>query len=157
MEKCNCNPNIQERWQNTPKITEVSIFLIPAIRYTLKYLIWIQIYWELMTETQIRFWKGRSCTDPTFCLKLLTEKWREYNLETYLLFIDYEEAFDWVQKHILFDILKSRSIPDTLLKVIVDIHTQNKNKISIKFNSISSKLPEINREVRHGCPLTYTV
>jgi hypothetical protein len=79
---------------------------------------------DFMTETQNGFWKGRSCTDPTFCLKLLVEKWREYKLETHLLFIDYEKASDNVQIHILFDILKSRNIPDTLLKAIVDIHTK---------------------------------
>jgi len=28
-----------------------------------------------------------SCINPTFCLKLLTQKRREYNLETHLLFI----------------------------------------------------------------------
>jgi len=46
-----------------------------------------------MTETQNGFRKGRPCTDPTFCLKLLVEKRREFNLETHLLFIDYEKAF----------------------------------------------------------------
>jgi predicted phosphoadenosine phosphosulfate sulfurtransferase len=88
---------------------------------------------EFITETQNGFRKGRSCTDRTFCLKLLFEKRREYNLETHLLFIDYEKAFDSVQRHILFDILKYRNITDTLLKAIVDTHTQS--KISIKFNS----------------------
>jgi len=53
--------------------------------------------------------------DPTFCLKLLIEKRREFNLETHLLFIDYEK-----------NILKSRHIPDTLLKAIVDIYTKKK-------------------------------
>ena len=86
-----------------------------------------------MTKTQIRFRKGRSCTDPTFCLKLLIEKRREFNLETHLLLIDYEKAFDNVQRQILFNILKSRHIPDTLLEAIVDIYTQN--KILIKFNN----------------------
>jgi len=47
-----------------------------------------------MTEMQNWFPKGRSCTDPTFCFKLLIEKRREFNLETHLLFIDYEKAFD---------------------------------------------------------------
>jgi hypothetical protein len=93
--------------------------------------------------------------DPTFCLKLLNKKQREYNLETHLLFIDYEKAFESVQRQILFDILKSRNSPDTLLKAIVDIHTQN--KISIKFNSKSSKLAEINRGVHQGCPLLPTL
>jgi len=55
----------------------------------------LQNYSEVfMTETQNGFRKGRSCTDSTFCLKLLIEKRREFNLETHLLFIDYEKAFD---------------------------------------------------------------
>jgi len=45
--------------------------------------------------------------DPTFCLKLLIEKRREFNLETHLLlFIDYEKAFDNIERQILFNILK---------------------------------------------------
>jgi hypothetical protein len=46
----------------------------------------------LMTETQNGFWTGRSCTDRIFCIKLLIEKWRVYNLETQLLFVDYEKS-----------------------------------------------------------------
>jgi transcription initiation factor TFIIIB Brf1 subunit/transcription initiation factor TFIIB len=65
-----------------------------------------------------------------------------------------KKAFDSVQRYILFDILKYRNNPHTLLKAIVDIHTQN--KISIKFNSKSSKVAEINR-VRQGCLLSPTL
>jgi len=54
-----------------------------------------------MTETQNGFRKGRSCTDPTFCFKLLIEKRREFNLETHLLFTDYEKAFDNIQRFYL--------------------------------------------------------
>jgi len=113
----------------------------------------LQKYSEVfMTETQNRFRKGRSCTDPTFCFKLLIEKRREFNLETHLLFIDYEKAFDNIQRQILFNILKSRHIPDTLLK---DIYTQN--KILIKFNNKLSQLVKINKGVRQGCPLSPTL
>jgi hypothetical protein len=63
-----------------------------------------------MTETQNGFRNLGWCTDPTYCLKLLIEKRRECNLETHLLFIDYEEAFDNIQRQILFNILKSRHI-----------------------------------------------
>jgi len=92
----------------------------------------LQKYSELyVTEKQNGFRKGRSCTDPTFCLKLLIEKRREYNLEKHLLFIEYEKAFDYTQRQILFNILKSRYIPDTLLKAIVDIYTQNEILIKI--------------------------
>ena len=63
-------------------------------------------------------------------------------MDTHLLFIDYEKAFDNIQRQILFNILKSRHIPDTLLEAIVDIYTQN--KILMKFNNKLSKLAEIN-------------
>jgi len=116
----------------------------------------LQNYSEVfMTETQNGFRKRRSCTDPTFCLKLLIEKRREFNLETHLLFIDYEKAFDNIQRQILFNILKSRHIPDTLLKEIVNIYT--KNKIFIKFNNKLSTSVEINKGVRQGYPLSPTL
>ena len=66
----------------------------------------LQNYSEVfMTETQNGFRKRRSCTNTTFCLKLLIEKRSEFNLETHLLFIDYKKVFDNLQKRILFNIL----------------------------------------------------
>jgi len=115
----------------------------------------LQKYSVFMTETQNGFQKGWPCTDPTFCLKLLIEKRREFNFETHLLFIDYEKAFDNIQRQILFNILKSRHNPDTLLKATVDIYT--KKKILIKFNNKQSKPVEINKGVRLGCPLSPTL
>ena len=93
--------------------------------------------------------------DPTFGLKVLIEKRREFNLETHLLFVDYETAFDNIQRQILFNVLKSRYIPNTLLKAVVDIYTQN--KISINFNNKVSKPVEINKAVRQGCRLSPTL
>jgi hypothetical protein len=74
------------------------------------------------------------------------------NLETHFPFIDYEKALDNIQRQILLNILKSRYIPDTLLKVIVDVYTQN--EIIIKFYNKISKLVEINKGVQQGCPLS---
>jgi len=71
------------------------------------------------------------------CLKLLIEKRREFNWEKHLLFIDYEKAFGNIKRQISFNVLKTRHIPDTLLKAIVDIYTQN--KILIKCNKKTLK------------------
>jgi hypothetical protein len=81
-----------------------------------------------VTETRYRFRKGLLCTDPTFCLKLIIEQRKECNFETQLLCIDYEKSFDSVQRQILFDVLKCRNIPDTLVKAVLGIHIQNKNQ-----------------------------
>jgi len=35
---------------------------------------------------------------PTFCLKLLIEKRREFNLETHLMCIDYEKTFHNIER-----------------------------------------------------------
>jgi GTPase Era involved in 16S rRNA processing len=86
---------------------------------------------------------------------LLIEKRRQFNLEIHLLFVDYEKAFDNVQSQILFNILKSRHIPDILLKAKVDVYKQN--KIMIKFYNKISKLVEINKGVRQGFPLSPTL
>ena len=116
----------------------------------------LQRYSEVfMTETQYGCRKGRSCTDPIFCLKLVTEKRREFNLETHLLFIDYEKAFDNIERQISFNSLKSIRIPDTLLKAIVDIYTQN--KILIKCKKKLSEPVDFNKGVRQGCPLLPTL
>jgi len=72
-------------------------------------------------------------------------------LETRLLFIDYEKAFDNIKRQIILNILKSRHIPDTLLQATVDIYTQN--KILIKLLQPA----EINKGVRQGCPLSPTL
>ena len=76
-------------------------------------------------------------------------------METHLLFVDYEKAFDNIQRQIIFNILKSRYIPDTLLKAIVDIYTRN--KILLNFNNKPSQPVETNKGVRQGCPLSPTL
>ena len=51
-------------------------------------------------------------------------------MDTHLLFIDYEKAFDNIQRQILFNILKSRLISDTVEGNSGHLHTkQNIDKI----------------------------
>jgi hypothetical protein len=76
---------------------------------------------------------------------LLIEKRREFNLEKHLPFIDYEKAFNNIQRQILFYNLKSIHTPDILLKTIVDVYTQNK---MIQFYNKNSKRVEVNKGVR---------
>jgi hypothetical protein len=47
--------------------------------------------------------------------QIINWKRREFNLETHLLFIDCDKGFDNLQRQILFNILKSRNIPDTFV------------------------------------------
>jgi len=51
-----------------------------------------------MVEEQCCFRKGRSCTDAVFTVQQLMEKRKEHNLPLFLLFIDYEKAYDNVNR-----------------------------------------------------------
>jgi hypothetical protein len=55
-----------------------------------------------MVEEQCSFRKGRSCTDAIFTVQQLMEKRKEHNLPLSLLFIDYEKAYDKVNREISY-------------------------------------------------------
>jgi len=51
-----------------------------------------------MIEEQRGFRKGHTCTDAIFTVQLIIEKRKENNLLLFLLFIDYEKAYDNVNR-----------------------------------------------------------
>jgi hypothetical protein len=56
-------------------------------------------------DEQCGFRKGRSMMDAIFTLQQIIEK-REFNLPTFILFIDYEKAYDNLNHEKLWQILK---------------------------------------------------
>jgi len=67
-----------------------------------------------MVEEQCGFRKGRSCIDAIFTVQQIMEKRREHNLPLFLLFIDYEKAYDNVSRGKLWEIMDNK-IPNYLL------------------------------------------
>ena len=104
------------------------------------------------TEIQNAFRYGRSGTDQIFCLKLLIEKGREFNLETHWVLIDCEKVFDNVKRQILLNMFNSRHIADTVItKQCIFTHT---HKTFIKFNHKISKPVKNNKAVPQSCSLS---
>jgi len=52
----------------------------------------------LLLEEQNGFRKGRSCMDCIFSASQIIEKHREFNIPTYIGFIDFKKAFDSVDR-----------------------------------------------------------
>jgi hypothetical protein len=110
---------------------------------------------DFLLECQNGFRKGRSCIDSTFCMKLLIEKRREFNLETHFAYVDYEKAIDKVKRQKIFNVIKEQNIPNLLLKNILEIYTDNTIRIRISKNTTEERV--INQGVRQGCPLAPTL
>jgi hypothetical protein len=109
-------------------------------------------YKDKLGEEQNGFRRGRTCCDSFFSLKILIEKRRELNVETHLVFIDLEKAFDKVNRNKLLDILIADDIPDQIISAIYNIY--NNNKISVKMGPDSSEWGPVNEGVQHGCGLS---
>jgi hypothetical protein len=105
-----------------------------------------EYYKGKLGEEQNGFRRGRSCSDSYFSLKLIIEKHREFNIETHLAFIDYEKAFDDVNRNTLLYILAADNVPDRIIHAIYNIYSNN--KISINTDANPSKWESINNGVR---------
>jgi len=95
--------------------------------------------------------QGRSCTDAIFTVQQIIEKRKEQNLPLFILFIDYEKAYDNVNRDKLWEMMDNK-IPNYLLNTIKCIYRNT--KVRIKFNGGVSEPIHINKGVRQGCGLS---
>ena len=84
----------------------------------------------LLVEEQNGFRKGRSCMDCIFATSQLIEKHREFNIPTYIAFIDFKKAFDSVDRDKLWNIMANKGIPTHLITIIRRIYTENTIRIN---------------------------
>ena len=80
------------------------------------------------------------------------KKRREFNIPTYIAFIDFKKAFDSVDGDKLCTIMLSKGIPTHLITIIQKIYMEN---IRVNAgNGISEDSRAITQGVRQGCPLS---
>jgi hypothetical protein len=80
-------------------------------------------------------------------MEQLIKKRREFNLPTYILFIDYEKAFDKVPLGRLWNIMKSRGFLDHIVKTVQSLSINTRMKID-KGKLDDSKAIYINQGVK---------
>ena len=103
----------------------------------------------LLLEEQNEFRKGRSCMDCIFYASQLIEKHREFNISTYIAFIDYKKALDSVDRDKLRNIMASKGIPPHLITIIQGIYMDNTIRIN-RGKGTSEDFGIINQGVRQG-------
>ena len=73
---------------------------------------------EEIAEEQASFISEKSTRNQIMNLKLIIEKYKEYNKALHICFIDYSTAFDTISHNKLWQIMCNMGFPQHLLKLL---------------------------------------
>ena len=73
---------------------------------------------EKLTEQQAGFGKDRSCTDQIAALRIIIEQSLECNTYLFLNFVDFEKAFDSLDREVLWNLMAHYGIPQKFINII---------------------------------------
>ncbi|XP_078357393.1 uncharacterized protein LOC144642296 [Oculina patagonica] len=105
-----------------------------------------------LRDQQAGFRQDRSCTDHIATLRIIVEQSLEWNSALYVNFIDYEKAFDSVDRETLWKLLKHYGIPEKIITLIqrtyegMSCRVVHRGQLSDCFN--------VRTGVRQGCLLS---
>ena len=71
-----------------------------------------------LRDHQAGFRKNRSCTDQIVTLRIILEQSLEWNSSLYVSFMDYEKAFNSVDRECLWKLLRHNGIPEKITSII---------------------------------------
>ena len=71
-----------------------------------------------LRQEQACFKKGRGTTEQIFILRNIIEQCIEWNASLYVYFVDFEKAFDSVDRSVVWRIMRIYSIPEKIEKMV---------------------------------------
>ena len=75
-----------------------------------------------LQDNQAGFRKNRSCVDQITTLRLIVEQSLEWNSSFYINIIDYEKAFDSVDRDMLWKIMRHYGIPEKIVNLLRSLY-----------------------------------
>uniref|UniRef100_A0A2S2NGN5 Transposon TX1 uncharacterized protein n=1 Tax=Schizaphis graminum TaxID=13262 RepID=A0A2S2NGN5_SCHGA len=73
---------------------------------------------DIIGEYQCGFTRGKSTTDHIFTIRQIMEKYYEHDKDLYMIFVDFKQAYDSVNRQQLWTALRNFGIPEKLVKMI---------------------------------------
>jgi len=110
---------------------------------------------EIVGIYQCAFRKGRSTTDQIFILKQLMEKHYEFNKDLYIIFVNYKQAYDSINRKELWKTMISFGIPKKYVDMVKLCNAKAVCKVKF-LRELSSEF-EINSGLRQGDALSPTL
>ncbi|XP_045534998.1 uncharacterized protein LOC106709987 [Papilio machaon] len=106
---------------------------------------------ENQSLEQAGFIRGFSTVDHIHTLKIVIEKYCEYNKPLYIAFIDYSKAFDSILHESIWQALAEQGVNDDYVKLIKEIYRASTATIKLKGQGPTFK---VEKGVRQGDPLS---
>ena len=107
---------------------------------------------ETLREEQAGFRQDRSCTDQIATLRIIVEQSIKWNSSLYVIFVDYEKAFDSLDRETLWKILRHYGVPMKLVNMIKNSYEGMSCRV-IHDGQLTKNF-EIRTGVRQGCLLS---
>ncbi|VDO94186.1 unnamed protein product [Schistosoma margrebowiei] len=104
-----------------------------------------------LCDQQAGFRKDRFCTDRIATLRIIVEQSTERNSPLYINFIDYEKAFDSVDRTTLWKLLRHYGVPQKIVNIIRNSY--DGLHCNIVHGGQLTKSFEVKDGVRQGCLL----
>lgn len=105
-----------------------------------------------LRDEQAGFRAGRGCIDQSNTLRLVIEQSTEYQAPLYMVFVDFEKAFDRIDRNAIWNSLARRGIPVKLIRLIRALYEEA--ECSVLHNGQVSEAFTVNAGVRQGCILS---
>ena len=112
----------------------------------------------VLRKEQAGFRYGRSCVDHINRLRIIIEQSVEFQSPLYLLFVDFERAFDTLCHNRMWTILENYGIPTKMLNLIQDLYRNATCRV-VHNGELGSEI-NVGAGVKQGCilsPLLFTV
>jgi len=105
-----------------------------------------------LRDEQAGFRKERSCTDQIATLRTIIEQSLEWNSSLYITFVDFEKAFDSIDRNTLWKLLGHHGIPGKIINLIRN--TYEPSTCQVVHNGTLTEPFDIQTGVRQGCLLS---
>ena len=107
---------------------------------------------NILRDEQAGFWKNRSCSDQIAALRIIIEQSHEWKSPLIINFIDYEKAFDSIDRATLWKIMRHYGIPQKLVTLVEKMYDGTTCRI-LNEGQLTDSF-EIKTGVKQGCLLS---
>lgn len=83
----------------------------------------------ILRKEQAGFRRGRACTDHVNTLRIIVEQSRELQSPLYLLFVDFEKAFDSIKRDRMWEILAKYGVPTKIINIVRDLYRESNLRV----------------------------